>query len=82
MFKVTGVFITPRRGRVYYTSDMKKFNAGRGFDPHYSAKINGHYLFYDSDSDGSYETIFSLASEADTNDGYRVVSSLQKFKLF
>ncbi|KKM54907.1 hypothetical protein LCGC14_1553060, partial [marine sediment metagenome] len=76
VFKVTGVFITPSDGKVYFTSDMLSFKWNKfwkafGFTP---AQIDGHYLFYDSNLDGSYETVFILASEADNNDGYRVVS--------
>jgi hypothetical protein len=53
IYEVLGVFITPEDG-VYYTSDVDDFKEG-------SAKTEGHYLFYDSDKNGFYETIFVLA---------------------
>ncbi|KKN58657.1 hypothetical protein LCGC14_0549880, partial [marine sediment metagenome] len=56
-FIVKGVFITPLDG-VYYTSEKDKFFAS---STHKEAKTTGHYLYYDSDLNGFYETVFILA---------------------
>ncbi len=56
-FEVTGIFISPKNG-VYYSSQESKFSEG-------TAKTDGHYLLYDSDLNGFYETVFILAPPED-----------------
>ncbi|KKK68469.1 hypothetical protein LCGC14_2943740, partial [marine sediment metagenome] len=58
-FIVKGLLLTPEDG-VYYTSDKKTFLS----DPtHKDAKTSGSYLYYDSDLNGFYETVFVLAPD-------------------
>lgn len=52
-FKVTGILATPQDGRVYYTSDKELFKSG-------DAKTSGQYLYFDSDNDNFYETVYIL----------------------
>jgi len=54
---ITGVFITPADGKVYYTSDKESFKRNGGK----AAKTNGHYLYYDSDENGFWETVYVLS---------------------
>jgi hypothetical protein len=67
---ITGVFITPPDGKVYYTMDKDLFKLGLG-------KITGHYLYHDSDNNGFYETVYILQPSHTVENGisvYRVVS--------
>ena len=57
-FTVSGMFITPPDGMVYYTSDKELFKSGK-------AKTQGHYFYYDSDENGFYETVYVLAFNQD-----------------
>ncbi|MHA2338680.1 MAG: hypothetical protein ACXACX_15335 [Candidatus Hodarchaeales archaeon] len=61
-FIVTGVFITPSDGLVYFTSEKDAFGETSNHD---KAKTTGHYLYYDSDLDGFYETVYILAPSRD-----------------
>jgi hypothetical protein len=54
---ITGVFITPADGKVYYTSDKDSFKINGGK----TAKTRGHYLYYDSDQNGFFETVYVLS---------------------
>ena len=38
------------------------------------AKTSGHYLFYDSDQNGFYETVFVLSPDQDADGQYNVIS--------
>jgi hypothetical protein len=63
-FEVTGMFITPLDGKVYYTSDAESFVEG-------NAKTNGFYFYVDSDQNGFYETVYILGDtylRPDTSD--------------
>ncbi|KKN55254.1 hypothetical protein LCGC14_0584220, partial [marine sediment metagenome] len=74
-FVVTGPLITPSDG-VYFTSEKDAF-----FDSstHEDAKLKdaagngiGHYLYYDSDLNGFYETVFILYPDDDDDGVYDV----------
>ncbi|KKN36693.1 hypothetical protein LCGC14_0771070, partial [marine sediment metagenome] len=52
-FRVTGVLATPQDGFVYYTSDKELFKDG-------NAKTPGNYLYFDSDNNNFYETVYIL----------------------
>ncbi|KKN14777.1 hypothetical protein LCGC14_0992710, partial [marine sediment metagenome] len=52
-FEVTGVMATPQDGLVYYTSDKDLFKDG-------NAKTPGNYLYFDSDNNNFYETVYVL----------------------
>ncbi|MHA1985254.1 MAG: hypothetical protein ACW98D_01325 [Promethearchaeota archaeon] len=52
-FTVTGILVTPRNRRVYHTSDKELFKSGQAMSP-------GSYLYYDSDDDNFYETVYIL----------------------
>ncbi|KKN72007.1 hypothetical protein LCGC14_0414890, partial [marine sediment metagenome] len=75
-FVVTGPLITPSDG-VYFTSDKNAF-----FDSstHEGAKLKdgagngiGHYLYYDSDLNDFYETVFILYPDDDDDGVYDVI---------
>ncbi len=70
-FKVTGVLLTPLDGKVYYTSDKELFQESSTHD---EAKTTGHYLYYDSDSNGFWETVFVLTPDYDGDNTYDVIS--------
>ena len=53
VFEVEGILITPEDG-VYFTSDLNKYLDG-------DAKGPGSYLYYDSDQNGFYETVYILS---------------------
>ena len=57
MLSLTGVLITPADGKVYFTSDKESFKLNGGEE----AKTEGHYLYYDSDLNGFYETVYVLS---------------------
>ncbi|KKL72007.1 hypothetical protein LCGC14_2089230, partial [marine sediment metagenome] len=65
-FTVKGIFITPKDGEVYYSSQKKDYEDGN------IVKKSGHYLLYDSDENEFYETVFILAPL--DNGVYRVIS--------
>jgi len=69
-FTVSGVFITPEDGLVYYSSDRDAFkiDGGKG------AKTQGHYLCYDSDDDGFAETVFVLSPTHNSDRVYDVMA--------
>jgi hypothetical protein len=62
---ITGVFITPADGKVYYTSDKESFKRNGGK----AAKTNGHYLYYDSDENGFWETVYVLSPVKSKGEG-------------
>ncbi|MFW9969076.1 MAG: hypothetical protein ACFFDF_02670 [Candidatus Odinarchaeota archaeon] len=68
LFKVKSIFITPSDGMVYYTSDKEAYKTNN----HEGAKIMGHYLYYDSDSNGFWETVFILTPDDDGDGVYDV----------
>ncbi len=81
-FIVKGIFITPGDG-VYYSSQKKAYNylttststSGNMFDfgaNTLSPKTQGHYLLYDSDQNGFFETVFIIAPI--DNGVYNVIS--------
>lgn len=57
---------------VYYTSDKDAYKSNS--DNHVDSKTKGHYLYYDSNSDGFYETIFILSPDEDGDEVYDVYS--------
>ena len=69
LFDVEGIFITPSDGMVFYTSDKRAYYSHN----HENAKTRGHYLYYDSDSNGFYETIFILRPDEDGDEIYDVI---------
>ncbi|MHA1439471.1 MAG: hypothetical protein ACTSPD_18025 [Promethearchaeota archaeon] len=56
--EVSGVFITPPGGQVYFSSDKELFKKVK-------SKTKGHYFYYDSDDNGFYETVYVLAPSSD-----------------
>jgi len=70
IFIANGVFITPKDGLVYYTSDKYAFSS----QDHRKAKTEGHYFYYDSDQNGFYETVYVLAPDINSDGIYDVVS--------
>ncbi|KKN39526.1 hypothetical protein LCGC14_0742520 [marine sediment metagenome] len=71
-FIVEGILITPHGEKnVYRTSDKEKF-----FETpdHRTAKTKGSYLYYDSDLNGFYETVYILSPDDDGDGVYNVMS--------
>ncbi|KKM85823.1 hypothetical protein LCGC14_1285190, partial [marine sediment metagenome] len=66
-FTVTGVFVTPKDG-VYYSSQKELYSDEE------KVKTDGHYLYYDSDLNGFYETVFILSPDTDEDGIYNVMS--------
>jgi hypothetical protein len=73
LFRVKGVFVTPADGMVYYTSDKNAFTSEN------NGKIKGHYLYYDSDENGFYETVFVLTPDDDSDGIYNAVSIVYNY---
>ncbi|KKM73081.1 hypothetical protein LCGC14_1414080, partial [marine sediment metagenome] len=69
-FIIKGVLITPHDGKVYISSDKDKFFAD---STHKDAKTEGSYLFYDSDLNGFYETVYILSPDDDGDGVYYVM---------
>ena len=65
-FEVSGIFVTPPDGKVYYTSDKDLIKSGRG-------KVNGHYFYYDSTDNGFYDLVYILALSEGNNE-YSVIA--------
>ncbi|GAI81569.1 unnamed protein product, partial [marine sediment metagenome] len=71
--KITGVLITPADGKVYYTSDKDSFKLNGGK----AAKTSGHYLYYDSDENGFFETVYVLSPvKGEGDDAYYEVMAI------
>lgn len=71
VYSVEGIFTTPPDGQVFFTSDRTAFLSPDSAE----AKTSGHYLFYDSDQNGFYETVFVLSPD-ENNDGIYDVMSI------
>ena len=70
VFTVKGVFLTPADGKVFHTSEKYALTS----ELCSYGKIDGHYLYFDSDDNGFYETVFILGPDDDEDGIYHVIS--------